>query len=59
MVCWLGVVTFVSLALLQMPSGLLVGGSDRGVISMFDVDKLIKKEDSKGNILSFYNKTSC
>lgn len=31
----------------KMPSGLLVGGSDRGVISMFDVDKLIKKEDSK------------
>lgn len=30
----------------QMPSGLIVGGSDRGVISMYDADKLIKGEKS-------------
>ena len=31
-----------------MPNGLLVGGSDRGVISMYDVHKLIKGEKSLG-----------
>ena len=33
-----------------MPSGLLVGGSDRGVIRMFDVDRLIKGENSIGEL---------
>ena len=36
-----------------MPSGLIVGGSDRGVINMYDAHKLIKGENSLGNIL-FY-----
>ena len=35
-----------------MPNGLLVGGSDRGVISMYDVHKLIKGEKSLGKIKS-------
>jgi len=31
----------------KMPNGLIVGGSDRGVISMYDANKLIKGENSK------------
>ena len=30
----------------SMPSGLLVGGADRGIISMYDAAKLIKGEDN-------------
>ena len=36
-----------------MPNGLLVGGSDRGVISMYDVHKLIKGEKSLGKKRKF------
>ena len=30
----------------SMPSGLIVGGADRGIISMYDAAKLIKGEDN-------------
>ena len=39
-----------------MPNGLLVGGSDRGVISMYDVHKLIKGEKSLGKKKSNYRR---
>ena len=39
-----------------MPNGLLVGGSDRGVISMYDVHKLIKGEKSLGKKNSNYRR---
>ncbi len=29
-----------------MPSGLIVGGADRGVVSMYDANKIIKGENA-------------
>ena len=39
-------VVFLMYILLQMASGLIVGGADRGVVSMYDAKKLIKGENA-------------